>query len=293
MDDLIDWLVGRKNQGRYSKDTWWQYKSAVMACLNESQQDFAEQVARLRDEPTEGVRPKGRSPKGKSRSITGKKRDYLFRVADHYAKPLVAHRIKTFIDAGILTGLRPVEWVDARLDILKGRPVLTVVNAKHTNERSHGETRRMEILTRDGVHLIREQLRLIQEYKASGQGRTGESYIRSVRAAMNHVYQRAKQEEAFYGIRNRPDRVYLYSARHQFKNDARRAGLHPLEIAYLMGHASVETNQHLYGRPGTKGGSFGVKRYAEIPQVLLDSQAGFEARRAMSPKRQSPRPGME
>ncbi|WP_455380756.1 hypothetical protein, partial [Acidihalobacter prosperus] len=133
--------------------------------------------------------------------------------------------------------------------------------------------------------LIREHFRLINDYMnpKNGEERNFESYIDTVRSSMYRAYNRAQKEEAYYGIKTRPDRIYLYSARHQFKNNAKGSGLPPIERAYLMGHASVETNQRNYERRNVKTtGRFGVKRYSEIPQVLLDSQARFEAERAES-----------
>ncbi|WP_297392080.1 site-specific integrase [Acidiferrobacter sp.] len=152
-----------------------------------------------------------------------------------------------WMEAGIRTGLRPGEWAQATLDhpTPGGRAVLTVPNAKHTNGRGHGVLRRIALLTPETEEWVRRHLALLRERQIQGISFT--THYRNTRRALNRAYQRA-------GTRG----PSLYSARHQFKTNARAAGISAWDLAYLMGHAATSTAQCHYGRGRTQTSAFTV-----------------------------------
>jgi hypothetical protein len=55
-----------------------------------------------------------------------------------------ASDLERWVEAGLITGLRPSEWAEARLEHSASLgPVLIVKNAKATNGRAHGPRRTM------------------------------------------------------------------------------------------------------------------------------------------------------
>lgn len=142
--------------------------------------------------------------------------------------------------AGYLTGCRPSEIPG--LQILEDGPrmVLQARNAKSTNGRSHGEVR--TLILEDVEPAQREALhRLLAQ--ASQAEQTGEPWSRT--------YQRARMalQRIAASIQRRHDyKPSLYSARHQFAADLKKANLPPAEIAALMGHAVDDTATVHYGR---------------------------------------------
>jgi hypothetical protein len=148
--------------------------------------------------------------------------------------------------AGYATGLRPCEWRSAVLtEDEHARPVLQVVNAKHTNGRANGATRTLALsgLRRQEREAVTLLLRAVAE-------RPGE-FARLHRASADLL--RAVNRELWP---RRRGLTGLYSARHQFAADAKRV-LDRTEVAALMGHRTTRTaglhyasRRHGRARPG-------------------------------------------
>lgn len=78
----------------------------------------------------------------------------------------------------------------------------------------------------------------------------------------------------------RKNRITLYSGRHQFSANAKKAGVPAIEIAAMMGHGSDETHVKSYGKRRVGKGGFtiqadplDVERVAEIIQVKQEGQS--------------------
>lgn len=134
----------------------------------------------------------------------------------------------------LIAGLRPVEWKDATLhrDESSGDATLTVYNAKTTNGRSFGATRRLYI-PKARAGLIEQ---VINEVSAALKLSSWDKIYGSCRKSIQRT-----------GIKSRNKNVSLYTARHQFianmKNIYSRE-----EVALLVGHASIETAAIHYGK---------------------------------------------
>lgn len=155
--------------------------------------------------------------------------------------------LRLWLRAGVLTGLRPIEWKTANLIKSEQGAMLIVQNAKNTNDRANGETRTLHLnhLTVDEMTVIESQMRLVERFNGSED-------------EWKHFYQgcsdllRQKNKKAFPNRKKHPT---LYSARHQFSANAKASGFRPEEIAALMGHATDLTAQMTYGKKvnGTRG----------------------------------------
>jgi hypothetical protein len=154
------------------------------------------------------------------------------------------------LTAGLDTGLRPSEWVDAELfQVAKDEWKLKVQNGKCTNGRSHGPSRTLswngcseEVLAvRDWLEhlktcLPRDRTRARTAWK---------SYYAQLRDTLHEVCQ-----ELWPRRKRRPS---FYSTRHTFAAAA-KAVLTPSEVGALLGHGTDFTALTHYARP-PKGGS--------------------------------------
>ena len=172
---------------------------------------------------------------------------------------------QAFMRAGIAFGLRPSEWRLARFDATEdGEPVLHVVNAKQSQERAFGPTRTLIISERllDAVDdqalgaaqwLISSSFKMTPEEFQVVLDNTAQQLRRIIKACGAPCRLRSKNS------------ITLYTARHQFAANAKRAGMSLLEIAALMGHASTETASRHYGRRqhGRSGNRLPVRPHPE------------------------------
>ena len=105
--------------------------------------------------------------------------------------------------------------------------------------------RRMALLTPETEHWVRHHLALLRARQ--NEGMRFEDHYQNTRRALSRAYRAA-------GCRG----PTLYSGRHQFKVNARAAGVSDWDLAYLMGHASTTTAQSHYGRSRAQVGTFTV-----------------------------------
>jgi hypothetical protein len=160
-----------------------------------------------------------------------------------------ARPVEVWFAAGMITGLRPVEWMNAEIIATEsGQPALFVKNAKHSNGRSHGPGRTL-VLDKASEHemsIIREQLKMIGAAKGIGQF---EHHYTECRRLLNRVADRLWPKRLKHPT--------LYTARHIFSADAKSA-LGKIEVAALMSHSSTETAGTHYAPRWSGRGSVSV-----------------------------------
>lgn len=214
-----------------------------------------------------------------------------------------ANLIKDMLIASSYFGLRPIEWNDATWVIKdSSQPGLLVQNAKHSHGRSHGEKRTIwiakhetEKATADAKNAIIAAHRLISLFKevkihavltftqtaSADQYEYTKTLTRLERDACEaritkarHFLSQLYRTNPRFKRLAQTNRITLYSARHQFAANAKKAELVPEEIAALMGHGSAETNQESYGRR-TSGipGCFGVEADEQDIKNVLEHPA--------------------
>lgn len=174
----------------------------------------------------------------------------LLRAELHISKSQFASRTALWFMAGMLTGLRPTEWRDARLVLnKKGEKILLVQNAKNTNGRAHGKEREIGLgnLLPEDLAIIEDHVESITRYQGQGDD-AFEDYYYNCRRLISHV-----------GDRLWPRRVKhptLYTARHMFAADIKNQ-FDVYGVAALMGHASTRTASANYAPKwsSTNGGS--------------------------------------
>ena len=246
-DDLsgfADWLISQKSG--WLKNTWYLYKQGALKILKDLGE--SRQADLLEREGSSGCRA-GRLKI--RRALPDRDLEKLQKAA----KGPGSWNALVWLIAGRATGLRPSEWKNAWLEDGPEGPVLIVENAKHTNGRGNGPIRHLyfrSLLTRvqaddpeaSTIHsALKNHLENVQ--KAKEKGPNGfEKYREACRMALYRL-------SLVAGVKG----VSLYTSRHQFAADTKRAGLSRQETAASMGHISDETaiihyGRRVQGRPG-------------------------------------------
>lgn len=165
--------------------------------------------------------------------------DALKNSKNRWAKPT-----RIWLHAGIISGLRPIEWQQTLYD--KDEDKLIIKNAKNTNGRSHGEFRTIHLSHLDNFEktILLQHLKVATQFYQSGNWDTYyEGCGNLLKYTANKIWPSRKRHPT------------LYSARHQFSANLKASGCRPEELAALMGHAVDDTAMTTYGKKvnGTRG----------------------------------------
>lgn len=145
---------------------------------------------------------------------------------------------RLWLRAGIITGLRPIEWRQAIYDEEENR--IIVKNAKNTNGRSHGEFRSLylEHLTASEKNTVLQQLKIAFPFSQTDS--MWKKYYEGCSNLLKYTCGKVWP--------SRERHPTLYSARHQYSANMKASGCKPEEIATLMGHAVDDTALTTYGK---------------------------------------------
>lgn len=172
----------------------------------------------------------------------------------------LANTASIYLVANQEVGLRPSEWGTAYVDGNR----LYVRNAKNSNGRATGEYRYIDM--DDRVQrlidlMIRERDSLLATYYG-----TWEKAQKALQKFLKD-----------FRRRNKLPRIVMYSTRHQFAADKKRAGMSKRDLADLMGHRSDKTASMHYGKARSgKGDGTGV---TPVPNHMIEQSP------AQSPQR--------
>lgn len=262
------WLINRKPD--LSRGTWRQYKASVVFFLEKEAAGgdaiAGEALDVLINVDVSGcVRKTTRTSGAKMKKVPAKDFRSIMRALDAAGSPW-REDLKRWIVSGLLTGLRPIEWGTARMGVSGSGAVLVVDNAKASNGRAHGPTRRVLL---DG--LSEEEIQSISEHVARA-----------------NIWEQAQQYEKFYHgcaallartihkLWPKRDRhVTLYSMRHQFSANAKASGFTREELAAMMGHAVDVTAGEHYGK---KTAGHEMVRVRPDPADVAAVRSVFKAR---------------
>lgn len=184
--------------------------------------------------------------------------------------------------AGSLSGLRPSEWQSARREVTPSMEwALVVRNAKSSYGRSHGKTRTILL-----AGLSVEQTRAIADHMENVR-----TYVDQGR--FDHFYEMCRQcvKRAADDIwPHRQKHPSLYTARHMFAADVKTI-FDKVEVAALMGHASIDTAGDNYAQRWSGSGGLGVSPSEDDVQAVASLNADRLAQEAAKAAReQSPDP---
>lgn len=258
-ENLVDWVIALKPE--ISRATWRQYK-ASLAWYLEHRKDL-DQAHRLISVGNDGCKDVNKLPvenrntsSRKKKSVTEREEELIVQYLTDTSKDSFWSRpTLAFFKAIMATGLRPEEWQNSVLLTepnpqfeFETYPVLRVRNAKQTNGRAHGEYRHLMLDDLDVQDLLYVRLALQYANPKSNQGWTTQEgkagswhdYYDFLRA---HLYRVTCKLFPTCGRR-----VTIYSCRHQFIANLKKAKFSKEDIAAIVGHSTDETATIHYGR---------------------------------------------
>ncbi len=256
--DFAKWLIARKP--RYTKNTWRLYKAAVVfyfTILAEIEPAYEQAVERLAKEPQTGCRKRGSGKTSSKKSKSIPEADFEKLIARlKGSRSLWAKRAALMCEAGVHTGLRPVEWESARLT--PDETGLMVRNAKATNGRASGDSPTVPVQNGDMLNVIKENLSEIWGYLDAGGNFKTYTHLSSVELRRTIV--------ALFG----PKVFYpLYSARHQYSANMKNVASLD-EVAKRMGHSRKRTTRLHYGKKRSGWSEYQKPRERVLPENPRD-----------------------
>lgn len=281
---IVDYLISRRSH--LSKRTWQVYKSACVAqfqsvsAANQGdsviQQEFDYAAQMLAQETQEEALSRGRKGSALKQKWVdqGDHRKLMDWLKEQPADPEpIASMVKTWCEATLIAGLRPIEW--ARAEILidpAGRRLLQVANAKQTQGRGNGKHRHLDLTecSPDELASIQDMIDIAGQFAQSEDG-----FAYHQKRLADYLYRAVRKVFP----RRRPH-IALYSYRHQFAADKKLVWSQP-EVGALMGHGSDRTAGMNYARRSRGRKSSAIKPLsAEVAKV----------RRTAKPHPKAPKP---
>ncbi|WP_230175284.1 hypothetical protein [Rhizobium sp. CECT 9324] len=221
----------------YLTDASWRFiRASIKWWISISQgNDKAEHFTRLFRDMRRDVKPKTRLAKGVSKQLENDLITILRSGKNGRFKRLAAD----MLEAGIATGLRPIEWKDAELI----DDVLHVTNAKFRPGISGNGNKRELILVDDCI--TADQRAAIDRVLSALNGVEWDEIGTHVRRALRGAKNKLKKMSLISG---KEMRTRIYDARHQFAADAKISlDYEGGEVAAAMGHRSAVTAHSAYG----------------------------------------------
>lgn len=254
---VAQWAISLRPQFR--RPTWRQYKSSLICYFEQFEDEDSEQAIALLTASDcsnclKGKDAPARTSSFKKRCITPEE---LSRILEYISthKTRWGQATAVWLQAAVLTGLRPGEWQTAVLNTdANGNPILIVRNAKNTNGRAHGSERTLLLnsMAKSDIKIIQEQVRVASKIVEM---RLWDRYYRECRKTLYAAVRVLWPRRSHYPT--------LYTGRHQFAADAKWAGLTKSEVAALMGHASSGTAGRHYGKKRSGRAGFAVRACIE------------------------------
>ncbi|WP_145980743.1 site-specific integrase [Magnetospirillum sp. ME-1] len=259
--DLVAWII--QSQPNWKPATWRQYKAAVIFILETFYPCHTEAINLLASTPQSNCRRVGRSTSDKK--IKAMPADDLFTILLHLRTSRSQYRLPLshFLMASTLTGVRPAEWRLAQLLQVKGRPLLLVVNAKHTNGRGLRRVRRLWL-----DHLPAEYVDIIRGWLSDIRDVRGMRSYKKFTANLSEVLRRTNLT-----LWPTSERHYtLYSCRHQAAANF-KTSYSPAEVAALLGHATDTTAVTHYARRSAGSRTLIASREVALPAPAEEAVA--------------------
>ena len=281
LNEFFYWIEERVSD--WSPATRRQYKAAIKFLFKQKNIEFNNKklsevfqssISKKEVRKKHGKRTSAQKAKNMKRKVW---RHIKFALENSSSR--VAMLTLNILQASAYFGLRPIEWAYSEF-LLKGVSIrgIKVKNAKATEGRSFGEYRTIYIneevaddyfkdsfhqafISADQIIMYFENMKKnILRYENDQEQieieyrRQAELELRACRILLGQINTRLEKK----GVIKKDQRITLYSGRHQFAANAKSFGLSSIEIAALMGHGAIDTNEKFYGRKINGRGGFGV-----------------------------------
>ncbi|MGK2742592.1 hypothetical protein ACSHT0_17105 [Tepidicaulis sp. LMO-SS28] len=260
--NFLEWLIARRDERKWSKQTWRKYRCAVRhwaaLCVMQGACGSNEtyMITLLSDLSDEHTAPETaeerrkfenserRGPAKKRRSFRRSDANEIIANLAHECNSIYAEPLLHWLRAGLLTGLRPIEWqateyVSTQSGSGHSEHYLIVLNAKSTNFRGSGIVRVLDISDMSTSHLESIQYMSDVGYRMYMNGDWKKFYSQCSQL-LNRICKTIWPT-------GKPRCYSLYSCRHQFISNM-KAAYDPVTVALLSGHGSYESAQKNYAR---------------------------------------------
>jgi len=257
--DLAYWLISKKSN--YCAATYRQYRAAIKMWIEENSHTDGPAAIELLNAVNNVLYLKRQLSKRTSASKEKKfsdadRQSIINWLNNHHSRYSAV--LCVFLRIGATVGLRPCEFKNARVVMNENSGYeLRVGNAKTTNGRANGHFRTLLLdeLPDEMIDIIDKFIMIIRKLDKFGE------WKRLYNGCRKTLYRASRDLWP-----NRKKYPTLYSLRHQFSADAKSAGRTTVEVAALMGHASIETATAHYGK----------KRYGRKSCAVKPSSADVE-----------------
>lgn len=233
---FVEWLI--EQQPSWKKSTWRHYKAAVAYLLQNFYPQETEALELLQSGTQSRCKRVGRSTSDKKhKSFPPNCLEailaHLATSHSQYSPPL-----SVFLQAAVLTGLRPTEWFGAHIQTDDEGTKLYVINAKQTNKRANGYHRSLNLneFNEKNTSIIRTWIGVVNDLPSK---KSFDDLITSMSAVLRRVNLTLWPKSEL--------RYTLYSGRHQASANW-KTHYRPAEVAALLGHAIDDTAVKHYGR---------------------------------------------
>ena len=160
-----------------------------------------------------------------------------------------SHQAADLLTATAITGLRPSEWEEAKIE---GR-VLVVQNAKHSELRANGAQRELELLDTITEHERAAIERTLVLIRTKSYKTVRPNVAKAFKSALGEAIRQLGESRWFMRLR-------LYDFRHQFSADAKMEwGIGTGMVAAAMGHSVEDTAVEHYGKRRHGAGAMKVR----------------------------------
>lgn len=181
INNVVNNLIAEYSNNEYRDSTFRQYRAAVIYRLSvilleqgrtgnkilslPKAARFFESLKNVERINTDQKQPK-RSSSSKLKYFPKDLYEHVGKTQNEVIGSKLGVMLKCFLEANMLLGLRPVEWLSLRLacDVEKKCLCLVVDNGKHSNGRANGEIRILDLLE-DDREKLKSQLRIILGFK--------------------------------------------------------------------------------------------------------------------------------
>lgn len=236
--EFCHWFGEMVAKRQWSKPTFWLYRAACIWYFLKN--GPVEAVSLIKSFQGTHLQKKGAGTSSrKMKKLNGKiLEELLWKLKLNTGKEDIDIFIANWLEAGCISGLRPIEWKDASFDVKTN--TLIVKNAKFNQWRANGECRR--IIYDSKLH--HNEIIILQRFLSDRDKKTKHETFES-------LYQRCRKRLWYVGSVLWPRASFkpsLYSARHQFAANIKKAGLTKTQVAALMGHKSDLTATYHYAR---------------------------------------------
>ncbi len=262
---FAEWMLAQKD--RWKRSTWRMTRLAVREYLQKEGAPM--EALHLFDD---GHNPPGNA-KGQIEAarIKGLPDKDLFALIDLLTNPetQAANNVRkgtydailsAFLQANVLTGMRPSEWDTAAWATLDKETVLRVDNRKATNGRGNGVARLLSVHP-DAIPVI--QAMMDERDRLYALGITWPEMQNGMASRLKDIRHLVTKKT-----------YTLYSTRHRFASAAKQSGYSRRDIAEMLGHASDKTAIIHYGRKKTTIRNAGTDSEQEKPLMGVTKGIG-------------------